>query len=337
MPFPSSAVTSQRPEFSVPFSQFKDMPMEFGHVGLRVLTPILVTLQSDVYYMETLAQELQAEDADALLRQAGGGYNRIAKQFTEVAYKTRELGIEYRMDDRMANVFGNFPAAEANASAWLWRLIMRGIERKLITKLTDTATITQTGAAAGGVWDDYANGTPIAAIFAADAAVYAGSGLVTDTVVMSYQKYLDLLQCAEVVDRIKYSGHQDPAPGAMYESLATMAAILNKKRILISGMVDNTADKGQAAAIAPMWTNDKVGVYVTAPAGSAISESCIGRTPTWPGDNASIGTGEDPSIMIESYREESTRSNVYRARGELDTESVVVNPNAGYIITGTET
>lgn len=332
MSYPATSVTRQRPEFSMPFRQFAEMPDQFGHVGLKVLSPILVNLQSDVYYMETLKQEYQQGE---LLRSPGGGYNRVAKQFEEVTYRTRELGLEYRLDDRMLNAFSNMPQAEASAAQWLWRLIARGIEKELTDKLQDTAVITQTSGVTT-TWNTHASSVPISDITTAAKAIHASTGLIADTVVFSYKQLLNLVNSNQVVDRIKYWGGQDPNPRALYASLETLAAALNVQRVLVAGLMTDTADKGQAISLASEWDDDKVGVYVTAPSGAGISEACIGRTPTWAGDGAGIGTGEDPQIMIESYREEQTRSEIYRSRAELDTDSALVLPTAGYILTGAD-
>lgn len=331
MPYPSTSVTTQRPEFGVPFQEFLDMPGRFGHVGLKVLSPILVSLQNHKYYVEELKDEYQAGN---LLRAANGAYNRMARQFTEVSYSTKELGIEYRLDDRVKAIFYNLPAAEASAQRLLWKATLAEIERVLVAKLTDAAVITQTSAVAAS-WNSAANSKPITDISTAVLAINAATSLEADTVVMSYKKFRNCLNSAEVIDRIKYWG-QDPNMGAMMASIPTLAAALGVRRVLVAGMKYDTADKGQAVSLASRWPDGTIGVYCTAPAGSGISEACIGRTPTWAGDGAGIGEGEEPSLQVESYREEQTRSDVWRVRAELDCDSNVVYPEAGYLLTGAD-
>lgn len=334
MTTPQGNVGTQRPEFSMPFKEFMEMPDRFGFVGLKVLRPIVVNRQSGSYYMDEVEQELKEADPTV---GSGGNYNRVEDSFTEVDYKTKEIGLEARLRDRMVQAYPDYPSAEGAAVGRLYRKIHRYLERQITTWLQDTSIITQT-AAVDDEWNDLDSSNPQLDITNAALAIHASTGLIADTVVMSYKRFMKLIINDKIRDVFKSSGFQDPRGRKMWESIPDMAAILGVPRLLVAGAVRNSAAEGQAASLASFWSDDKIGVYVTAGEGQNIEAPCIGRIPTWPGDGAAIGTGEEPSLVLESYREEQTRSNVYRTRAELDLAASrnLVMPKAGYILTGAD-
>lgn len=69
----------------------------------------------------------------------------------------------------------------------------------------------------------------------------------------------ELLDHADTLDRIKYSGtNQDPAK----VSLEQIAAILGLKRVTVAAAVNNTASAGATASMSPLYdTNDALLIY----------------------------------------------------------------------------
>jgi hypothetical protein len=324
-----------RPEFSGSFNEFRQMPSQFGFVGLKVLSPILAPLKKGDYYVRELVQSLK--DAD-LNRTVGGNYSRKSTSFKQRSYACRELGLEARLPDDLVNAFPTLDSAEAWTVDDLWRTVMRGIEYKLVTKLTDSSVFT--GARTGTVavsWKTHASSTPQKDILKAQKAIFLATGLRANTAVMAFTKYMDLIQSEEIRGLIKYWGGQDPNPANYMESVPMVARALNIDRLLIGGEIKNTANPGLTASLSQIWPVGSIGVYVVDETPSGISEPCVGRTPTWPGDGAGIGGDpSNPTLAIESYREEQTRSEVYRTRAELDVESALDLPDAGYVLTGAD-
>jgi len=331
---PGSSVANQRPEFSVPFSQFAEMPKKYGFVGLQILAPLPVTRQSGDYYVEELESVLR-DDIELELA-TGAAPKRVDFQFEEVSYRTKELALESLLPDRMVAAFPDLPSAEATTAKNLWKIVMRYIERRLVQTVTNQAVIANSPVDV--TWRNHGTADPLADVQRAILNIYEATGLQADTVVMSFHKLIDLIQVDEIVDRLKHSGHVDPSPSNLFRNLNALAQALNVERVLISGAIHNTADKGQPAAVSSFWNPGDIGVYVTASGNSPVSEPCIGRTPTWGGDGASIGTGDEPDIVIESYRDEKRRSEVFRSRAELDFNGGktggLIYPKAGYLLTG---
>lgn len=337
MPIPSSSTVRQRPEFAVPFTEFAEMPKEFGFVGMQVLAPIDVPTQKGELYVEPIEQELQKGE---LKRAPDGTYNRITDEFTERSYATKELGLESRLSDRMLRAYRDLPSAEASTVRRLMRRVMRSIERSIATALTATGSGEDfenfsddtSSAGYGGDWSVHGTATPMSDIAKMQKLIYDNSGLIPDTLVMSYKKLIDLTLNQEIRGAIKYWGGDDPKPGNLMKKLPVLASALGVQRILIAGAVRATSDKGQDIALSPIWPNAKVGLYVTAPAGSDMDNPCVGRLATWPGDEAGIGMGDEPEIMVESYREDQSRSEIFRSRGEVDIDNAIWYPEAGYVL-----
>ncbi len=104
-----------------------------------------------------------------------------------------------------------------------------------------------------------------------------------------------------------------------------IASAFDVENVLVSGTAKNSAKEGQTATIASTWTDSKVLVARIATTND-LKEPCLGRTFHWAED------GSQPLGMIESYRDETVRSDIIRVRHEVAEK--VIYPAAGYIITG---
>jgi hypothetical protein len=92
--------------------------------------------------------------------------------------------------------------------------------------------------------------------------------------------------------------------------------------VLVGGAVYDSADKGQDASIADLWSNEYAMLtrVSTAP---DITDPCIGRTFYWTEENA----GEEP--IVESYREDGRRGDVVRVRHDSDERLIISYNDAG--------
>jgi hypothetical protein len=319
---------NQRPEFSVPFDQFRDMPAQMGYVGLQVLAPIPVDKQSGTYYVQTLKEQLKDGSFE---RSPSGHFHRRRPVLEEITYRTREFGQEQVLDDRLTAKFMDKIAADAWANDQLWRANMREIERHLVAKITDTTALADT---AGTNWSTQNAGTPISDIIGRKLAIHAATGLEPDTVVIGYAAFHRALLTEEFKDTVKFSGRDDPKIGYWLSRVNAFADACGLRRVLVAGAVHDTADQGQPVQVSTLWPTGIVGVYCTASSNDPISEACVGRTPTWDGDGSAIGGGETPALKIESYRAEDIKADVFRILSELDTESDLAYPAAGSLVTG---
>jgi hypothetical protein len=152
-------------------------------------------------------------------------------------------------------------------------------------------------------------------VIAGKQAMRAASGLEPNVLVMSKKVFENLLLSAEVSNVFQYTNPIQS--GTMEGQRRVLAQYLGVDEILVGGAIKDSAKKGQSFSIADIWDDEYVGLVKTA-SGMNLREPALGRTFLWTGDSPSI-------ITTESYREEQTRSDVYRVRQNVDEAFVFTN------------
>jgi hypothetical protein len=132
---------------------------------------------------------------------------------------------------------------------------------------------------------------------------------------------MNLRDCDQVVSKIKYSGRDDPKS----VTPQMLAALFDLKEVLVAGAVFNGANEGQAASLAPVWTQGYSMVFKAAD-GNDLRQPCLGRLFHWTADGSQIGG------TVEQYRDEDARSDIFRVRHQ--TGEKIVNKEAGHLLTG---
>lgn len=320
MPSPSTALVTQRPDLAASFTQYDLAMSQRGFIASRVLTPVDVMQQAGNFGIIPLEQLLQSVGTS---RAPGSNYNRGSYTFKASTYSTKENGWEEVVDDREAKMYANYFQAEQLAALRARDAILRNYEQRVINLLTDT-TNTFTSAKTGTVavtWKTFASSTPVADSVKAIKAVYANSGLIANVCVMGWNAYQNARQSAAVIERIKYSGDDDP------KNITTnmLAALFGVEEVIVAGTQYNSANQGQTATLSQLWPDDDVGFYAVARS-QDFKEPCIGRTFHWSEDGSSMAGA------VESYRFEPVRGNVIRVR--MDTDEQIIYSAAGYVLTG---
>jgi hypothetical protein len=101
---------------------------------------------------------------------------------------------------------------------------------------------------------------------------------------------------------------------------------LSVNKIIVIGEVKDTSKNPRSSTISDIWPSTLVMVAKTADSPENLREACVGRTFLW--------EEESPDMLVmESYREEKIRSNVYRGRGYMGEK--IVCAELGKLITGT--
>jgi len=107
-----------------------------------------------------------------------------------------------------------------------------------------------------------------------------------------------------------------------------VARVLDLDRLIIGGGAKNTANKGLAASISQIWSDEYAMLAVVAN-DADIRTPCIGRTFHFSAD------GSDPTGFLETYRDETVRSDIARCRHDVD--EVVLYPEAGHLLSNVTT
>lgn len=318
MATPTAAPNTQRPDLAESFEEY-DLEMNMRNlIGLEILTPIPVGQQSGNFGIIPVEQLLVIRDT---ARAPGGSYARDQWKWTPSSYATVENGKEEPIDDRERAMYANYYSADTVATNRAMSAVLINCEIR-ISALIHGGTITSSAAAAA-VWSDDTNGKPITDIKAAKQRVWDNCGMWPNFLQITEHQRQDLINNPQVIERIKYSGLDDPKPGAI--TLEALAQALDIPTILVGNSAKNIALTPDTASFSNIWhaTQACVGIRDTS---RDFKQPCVGRTFHWGGDGAELmGT-------VEQYREESIRSDVFRVRHE--TNEKVLYPACATLITG---
>ncbi len=93
--------------------------------------------------------------------------------------------------------------------------------------------------------------------------------------------------------------------------------------ILVAGGTKNTANEGQSASLSEIWDDEYCWIGRVATTAD-FREPCIGRIFHWAGD------GSQEEGLVESYRDETVRSDIVRVRHDVD--EVVLHTACGGLL-----
>lgn len=288
-----------------------------GFIGQQVL-PVFTTSLVTAQYPIILA-EAMLESADTA-RAPRTAYARGDWEFDFRDYSCRENGWEEPLDDTEAAMFRSFFDAETVAIQRATLMVMRSQERRVAAKVMDTATFSH--AAAATPWNTYATADPLADINKAKDFFKYSVGLKPNALIMDEDILKHISMCEAVMERVKYS-----SPNAIRGELTLeqLKAYFGVEQILTAGAVYNSAPKRKPKQVTPIWPTDKIMLARISSGGQDLKEPALGRTFLWTDDSPSM-------LTTEQYREEQTRSDVYRVRQYTD--ECVQFTGAGYILTG---
>src|SRR5690606_12564624 len=148
-------------------------------------------------------------------------------------------------------------------------------------------------------WHDPTNATPIDDVEAAVQSVWSASGLWPNAMIINRLVFRNLRNCDQIIDRIACSGAASPTkPTDITAQL--LAQVFGLERIIVAGTAKNAENEGQAASIAPIWSNEYAMICRVAETND-FQEPCIGRTFHWGEDGSEVGG------TVETYRDETVR------------------------------
>ena len=307
MPSPSSALSSQRPDLAASMEAFDLEAEKQNFIGTRIAPVIDVAKQAGNFGKIPLKQLLQNRDT---ARAPGSGYSRGNFTFDPAVYSCEEHGAEEPVDDREATMYRDYFDAESVASKRAMNAVLQNAEKRWAAALFNATT--WTGAAlftdVATVWATIATATPLANVEAAVAKVYDGSGLWPNALIINRKVFRDLRNTVEIIDRVKYSGFVDTRAGNITVEALSQAFDL---QIIVAGGSKNTANEGQAATPAQIWSSGFAMIAKVATTND-VKEPCVARTLHWSEDGSEIDG------RFESYRDETIRGDVIRCRHDVD-------------------
>lgn len=315
---PSAALGQARPDLRDGLDEFDLEANRAGYIGLSMAPAIEVATQSGEFAKRELKEILKPRRT--IKRAAGAAYDRGGSQGVSDSFATSEFGHEQPVDSRNAKIYESWWDSELIAAQQARDQVLQNLENEVMTIAEAVSNTT----AAGTAWTTHATATPVANVMTAKKAIRDRTGLVPNAMAVEWDRLMDLLQVAEILDRIKYAGFDDPK-AAVLNNLSIMAGIFDVEHFMVAGAMENTANEAAAASLATVFTKTNAFVFVH-------SESRNLQAPRWCN---TFHWGEDGSQIggvIEEYDEPQSRAKIIRSRLDVDVKEVY--PEACERITG---
>jgi len=319
MPRPTSGTTIQRPDLGAIAYEYNATASQRGFIGLELMPLFDVPEQSSDYPkipIEALLKLLPSVE-----RAANGTYQRDDWNFETGTYKCKEFGLEGRVEDTEAKLYRRFFDAEQVAVMRVTDQLLRQQEKRISGALFNTSNIPNTSNVTNE-WDKPSSCTPKADVLAGKQAMRAASGLEPNALAMSKKVFENLLICAELKDYLKYT---NPHLMSTFEAQKQIVAqYLDVERLLVGNAIYDSTKKGKNFTLADVWNDEYVLLAKVASGSNDLRDPCLGRTFLWTEDSPE-------NLIVEQYREEQTRSNIYRVRHYVDDDAFVFT-GAGYLL-----
>jgi len=306
-----------RPELGVLAYEYSLQAAGLGFIAQAVLPPFYTPLKTAQYPVIPAEALLEVTDTARAPRTA---YARGDWEFGSKDYSCTENGYEEPVDDSEAKLYRNYFDAETIATYRAMSIILRNQERRVAAAVFNTATFPGHGVA--HAWSSYADADPRGDVIKGIDAMRLATGLKPNALILDESVLRHVSMCDSVIERVKYS-----SPDAIRGDLTPqqLQAYFGVEKIIPAGAVSNTAPKAKAKSIAPVWSPTMAMLGVVSSGGQDLREPSIGRTFVWEED--APGT-----LVVETYREEQSRSDIVRARQHTD--ECVQFTGAGYLMTG---
>lgn len=320
MSSPTSSLSTLRPELGS-MLEFDLAANRAGYIATKVAPVLEVAKQTGTFGKYTIEQLLQTKDT---VRAPGAPYGRSKSTFGTATYACVENGWEEPVDDREAEMYSDYIDAEMIATERCLSIVQQNAEIRWATAIFNASTWTGSTltTAITHEWDDFTNAVPVSDVAAAKLKVYDLTGIVPNALVINWRTYQNLRMCAEVIDRLESAGAgvaSDPSS----IGIAQLQSVFDLSKIIVAGGIKNTANEVLAASLSPVWSNEYAMVCRVAETNN-IKEPCIARTFHWGADGSSIGG------TVESYRDETVRSNIIRVRHDVD--ELVMYTECGHLL-----
>lgn len=289
-----------------------------GFIGLSLMPIFDTPVQTANYPVITKESLLSLPDTKRAARSA---YNRSDYEFDDGTFACKEFGWEEPVDDSEAALYRNFFDAEVVATQRATQILLRNQEKRIADKLTSTSTFGTHNVSVK--WNVPATCTPRSDVKDAKASLFTATGLDANVFVCSKSTFDHILMSAEFMEATKYT---TPVLLEAFEiQKRLVATYLGVDQVMVGNAIYNSAKKGGTFAATNLWADAKGFVARIATQPQNLKEACIGRTFLWTEDSPQ-------NLVTEQYREEQTRSDIYRVRHQTD--EAFVFTGALYLMSG---
>jgi hypothetical protein len=314
-------LATARPAIAGSLEEFDLAMNRQGFIGRRVLPVFNTQVQAGPFGKITIESLLKGGNTE---RAPGSRYNRGDWDFTADSYATKEQGWEEPVDDREARMYADYFDAERVSTERARNVVMQNAEKRIADSVFNATTWTGSLLTTGitNEWDDPTNAIPIDDVEAAARLVRANTGLWPNALIINRKVFRNLRNCDQIVERIQSAGAGFPTRPADI-TVAQLAAVFDLPNIIVAGGAYDSAKEGQSTVVAELWS-DEYAMVARIAESRDIREPCLGRTFHWSEDGSLLDG------MVESYRDETVRSEIIRCRH--DVHEKILYPECGHLL-----
>lgn len=300
----SGTRTTPRLDLGVAFMEFIASQNYF--IGTQVLNFFRTQEQKGIFpaiTRECLTRSLNTKRAKR------SGYNREGLITEDISYACEEHGLEGALDDGERKVYAKDFDAELNITQQTGHLLLLAQEVRIAAALFNTTTWTGSSLYtdnSSAPWDAAASDV-IGQVLAAKEKVRANTGMVPNAVIMSETNRIRLLANTAIKAAVQASAVLS-GEDALTNALKLLFGV---QYVLIGKAAKNTANKGKDFTGADVWSDDYAMVALIAGNQNSLAEPCVGRSMLWVNDSPE-------NSMVEQYRDEPIRSDIFRVRHNVD-------------------
>lgn len=306
-----------RPDLGQVVQEFTEGP-QMGFIGLEVMPVFRTGIQAGIYPVIPKEALLKISPTDRAPR---ASYQRGDWTYERGTFSTAEQGWEEPLDDVEKALFNQEAPGEAErvSTQRAWNKIMRAQEKRIADTIFNTTNFTAHGVSTE--WNTYATADPVGDVKDGIVAFQNQCGMLPDVLIISFTTFHDLPRVAKVQDLLKYT-----YPGIDLANMtsAILAQLFGVPRVLVAGSVYDSAGKGQDASITNIWSYEYAMLAKVA-SGQDITEPCVGRTFLWTEDSPM-------NPIVESYRDDGIRSDVYRVRHHVNEQLIRSVDSSGSVV-----
>jgi hypothetical protein len=297
-----------RPDLAAAVSEYAMTLDEF--MGLKILADIGVPDKSATF------GKLEAAEADkkpaSNKRAPGSKYERVERKVTTDNYTCEEYGQEEAIDDGDSANLARYFNAEADAAQLATYNTFYQLESRLATLFWNNTLFSSSyQQAAGTTWSTKATAYPVKNVADAIAKLKTNmkglAGAADLVLAMNDTIYNYLVDCTDIKDRFNYVGGLQR--GAQK---AAIAAALGVDEIVTSSLTS-------------LWSSSYALLALRSSSMQLRSVPRLGNVFRWDQDCPD-------NALVETYRDETIRSNVVRVRQHVDEK--ILNVRCGILITG---
>lgn len=313
--------TQARPDLAATLETFGIEADRKGFIGHRLFPVMEVGTQHGRFPKLDTRLWLVEEDTS---RASGGSYNRASVETGWDGFITTENAKEVAVDEREAAILKTWFDAEILATRRAYDIVLRSAEIRIANMAFNPDKFVLKREV--GIPWNLPNSSPTKDIDVMCKAFRKKNGVYPTGLVMTKDLFLALRRNEEVKEEIRSSGAgESTVVSKITERM--LAEVFGLEQILVAGgSVVRNGNPGRSTVgdISDIWDSTRCGLFCI-PSTNDLREPAFGRTFHWGGDGSQVDG------IVETYYEDSHRSEIVRVRHETDERILLQDLGALFI------